>query len=142
LDTADQEKYITMRDQWIRAGEGFVLVYSITSRSFLTQIQKVYDQIRRVKEVASAEYPTGMDYSSTPSRTKSRGRVSVMLVGNKSDKVTESEVFYEKGSILARKLEYEFVETSAKNCVKYRKGIPRRGASPQESAAKNKYQFP
>jgi GTPase KRas protein len=34
LDTAGQEEYTALRDQWIRDGEGFVLVYSIsTTRS-------------------------------------------------------------------------------------------------------------
>ena len=38
LDTAGQEEYTALRDQWIRDGEGFVLVYSITSRSSLSLI--------------------------------------------------------------------------------------------------------
>jgi len=30
LDTAGQEEFKTMRDQWIKDGEGFLLLYSIT----------------------------------------------------------------------------------------------------------------
>ena len=33
LDTAGQEEYSSMQDQWMREGKGFLLVYSITSRS-------------------------------------------------------------------------------------------------------------
>ncbi|KAK5001790.1 Ras GTPase, partial [Cryomyces antarcticus] len=40
-----------------------------------------------------------------------------MLVGNKSDRVTEREVSTQEGSALARELNCEFVEASAKNCV-------------------------
>src|SRR5438128_9220601 len=33
LDTAGQEEYSAMRDQYMRTGEGFLLVYAITSRA-------------------------------------------------------------------------------------------------------------
>jgi GTPase KRas len=32
LDTAGQEEYFAMREQYMRSSHGFVLVYSITSR--------------------------------------------------------------------------------------------------------------
>eukprot|EP00490_Sorites_sp_Unknown_P002761 CAMPEP_0114656540 /NCGR_PEP_ID=MMETSP0191-20121206/12498_1 /TAXON_ID=126664 /ORGANISM="Sorites sp." /LENGTH=98 /DNA_ID=CAMNT_0001873961 /DNA_START=92 /DNA_END=384 /DNA_ORIENTATION=+ len=32
LDTAGQEEFSSMQDQWMREGKGFLLVYSITSR--------------------------------------------------------------------------------------------------------------
>ena len=41
LDTAGQEEYTALRDQWIRDGEGFVLVYSIISRSTFERIPRV-----------------------------------------------------------------------------------------------------
>src|ERR1700753_274535 len=50
LDTAGQEEYTALRDQWIRDGEGFVLVYSISSRQSFQRIGKFYKQIQRVKE--------------------------------------------------------------------------------------------
>ncbi|GBE78121.1 Ras-like protein [Sparassis crispa] len=33
IDTAGQEEYATLRDQWVREGQGFILVYSIASRA-------------------------------------------------------------------------------------------------------------
>ncbi|GLD94536.1 hypothetical protein PINS_up003147 [Pythium insidiosum] len=33
LDTAGQEEYTSMQDQWMREGNGFLLVYSVTSQS-------------------------------------------------------------------------------------------------------------
>jgi GTPase KRas len=118
LDTAGQEEYTALRDQWIRDGEGFVLVYSITSRSSFTRIQRFYNQIQRVKDSNNAGSPTGPSYLnpqlSTPAPT---GPVPVMLVGNKSDKVTERAVSSQEGQALARELGCDFVEASAKNCI-------------------------
>ncbi|KAI9320650.1 small GTPase superfamily [Dichotomocladium elegans] len=96
LDTAGQEEYTALRDQWIRDGEGFLLVYSITSRSTFERVERFRDQIFRVKEV---------------------DRVPLILVGNKCDKVTEREVSREEGFQMGRRLNCEFIETSAKTCV-------------------------
>ncbi|PWW77177.1 ras-domain-containing protein [Tuber magnatum] len=106
LDTAGQEEYTALRDQWIRDGEGFVLVYSISSRSSFTRIPRFHGQILRVKESST----TGGNYPANNS-------VPIMLVGNKSDRVTEREVSTQEGHALARELGCEFVEASAKNCV-------------------------
>ena len=126
LDTAGQEEYTALRDQWIRDGEGFVLVYSITSRSSFTRVQRFYHQIQRVKESASAGSPTGASYLTSPLHSPSpgpTGPVPVMLVGNKSDKVTEREVSSQEGLALAKELGCEFVEASAKNCVNVEKAF-------------------
>ncbi|KAJ3034939.1 Ras GTPase ras2 [Rhizophlyctis rosea] len=96
LDTAGQEEYTALRDQWIRDGEGFLLVYSITSRSTYDRVERFRDQIARVKDT---------------------DRVPLMLVGNKCDKVAEREVSKEEGIYLARRIKCEFIETSAKTCV-------------------------
>ncbi|KAI9268294.1 small GTPase superfamily [Phascolomyces articulosus] len=96
LDTAGQEEYTALRDQWIRDGEGFLLVYSITSRSTFERIERFRDQIFRVKDVDD---------------------VPLMLVGNKCDKVTEREVTREEGYAMAKRLACDFIETSAKTCV-------------------------
>ncbi|KAI9704616.1 MAG: Ras GTPase ras2 [Bogoriella megaspora] len=117
LDTAGQEEYTALRDQWIRDGEGFVLVYSITSRSSFSRIEKFYHQIQRVKEsvAATAGSPT---YPGAPiSPGVNYGPAPVMLVGNKSDRVTEREVSTQEGTAMARALGCDFVEASAKNCV-------------------------
>ena len=118
LDTAGQEEYTALRDQWIRDGEGFVLVYSITSRASFSRLGKFYNQIQRVKDSANAGSPTSVGYLPSPiSPTMSSfsGPAPVMLVGNKSDRVTEREVSTQEGSALAKELGCEFVEASAKN---------------------------
>jgi GTPase KRas protein len=79
-----------------RDGEGFLLVYSITSRSTFDRIERFRDQIFRVKDVDN---------------------VPLMLVGNKCDKVTERDVHREEGYAMAKRLGCDFIETSAKTCV-------------------------
>ena len=110
LDTAGQEDYVSLRDQWIRDGDGFVLVYAISSRASFQQLRSFYNQIRRVKEASSSpafDAPPGGAPKLSP----------IMLVGNKCDKVTEREVSTQEGSSLARELGCDFIEASAKNCV-------------------------
>lgn len=119
LDTAGQEEYTALRDQWIRDGEGFVLVYSISSRASFTRIKKFHHQIQRVKESSNNGSPTypGSPLSLTSTGSETFGAVPVMLVGNKCDRVTEREVSTQEGSALARQLGCDFVEASAKNCL-------------------------
>ena len=120
LDTAGQEEYTALRDQWIRDGEGFVLVYSITSRSSFSRIQKFYNQIQRVKDSTNAGSPVSAGYLSSPmspSMGNFSGPAPVMLVGNKSDRVTEREVSTQEGNALAKELGCDFVEASAKNNI-------------------------
>ena len=124
LDTAGQEEYTALRDQWIRDGEGFVLVYSITSRSSFSRIRKFHSQIQRVKESSSAGSPTGSYLASPMSPTMpGNGQAPVMLVGNKSDRVTEREVSTQEGSALAKEMGCDFVEASAKNCINVEKAF-------------------
>jgi GTPase KRas len=124
LDTAGQEEYISLRDQWIRDGEGFVLVYSITHRPSFDSIQKYFNLIQRVKDSGNAGSPIVSSYLNPslaiPAPT---GPVPVMLVGNKSDKVTERAVSSQEGQALARELGCDFVEASAKNCINVEKAF-------------------
>lgn len=119
LDTAGQEEYTALRDQWIRDGEGFVLVYSISSRSSFTRIPRFHNQILRVKESAGTGGSPMANYNSQAQvyGGSPAANVPIMLVGNKSDRVTEREVSTQEGHSLARELGCEFVEASAKNCV-------------------------
>lgn len=73
-------------------GQGFILVYSIASRSTFDRLEIFRQSMRRVK----------------------RGDPIFMLVGNKCDKTYEREVSKEEGAALARQFGCEFIETSAK----------------------------
>eukprot|EP00732_Lithocolla_globosa_P004305 Lithocolla_globosa_v1_NODE_3914_length_1551_cov_49.851604.p2 type:complete len:186 gc:universal NODE_3914_length_1551_cov_49.851604:207-764(+) len=102
LDTAGQEEYTALRDQWIRDGEGFVLVYSIIARSTFDRVQRFRDQISRVKDTDD---------------------LALMLVGNKCDQAAEREVPTSEGEALAKTLKCEFTEASAKTCVNVEKAF-------------------
>jgi GTPase KRas protein len=124
-ETAGQEEYTALRDQWIRDGEGFVLVYSITSRASFSRITKFYNQIKMVKESSSSGSPSGPSYLNSPMNASSGPAmpVPVMLVGNKSDKAVERAVSAQEGQALAKELGCEFVEASAKNCINVEKAF-------------------
>jgi len=93
LDTAGQETFSAMRELYMKNGEGFVLVYSITSlRSF-----EDLDVIRQ-----------GII------RHKNKSNVPMVLVGNKSDLERKREVDMNRGKDLAKSYGCPFVETSAK----------------------------
>lgn len=64
LDTAGQEEFSAMREQYMRSGEGFLLVFSLTDHASFTEITKFQKQILRVKD---------------------RDEFPMLLVGNKSD---------------------------------------------------------
>ncbi|GAA5847795.1 hypothetical protein JCM9279_006637 [Rhodotorula babjevae] len=96
LDTAGQEEYTALRDQWIREGEGFLIVYSTTSRASFDRVERFRHQVARVKDSDS---------------------VPVVLVGNKIDRVHEREVETRHGEELAKRLGCAFIETSAKTRV-------------------------
>ncbi|RMY74633.1 hypothetical protein D0862_14073, partial [Hortaea werneckii] len=71
LDTAGQEEYSAMREQYMRTGEGFLLVYSMTSRQSFEEIITFQQQILRVKD---------------------RDYFPIIVVGNKCDLESEREV--------------------------------------------------
>lgn len=96
LDTAGQEEYSAMREQYMRTGEGFLLVYSITSKTSFEELMTYYQQIQRVKD---------SDY------------VPIVIVGNKSDLEDERQVSYEEGVRLAKQFNSPFMETSAKQNI-------------------------
>lgn len=102
LDTAGQEEYIALIDQWIHGAECFLLVYSISSRASFDRIRDFHKGIQLLKE---------------SSWSGSYGLVPVMLVANKCDRVAEREVSKAEGKALAAELGYGFVESSAKNDI-------------------------
>uniref|UniRef100_A0AAX7UD45 RAS related n=1 Tax=Astatotilapia calliptera TaxID=8154 RepID=A0AAX7UD45_ASTCA len=64
LDTAGQEEFGAMREQYMRSGEGFLLVFALNDRGSYHEVQKFHTQILRVKD---------------------RDDFPMVLVGNKAD---------------------------------------------------------
>ena len=50
LDTAGQEEYSAMRDQYMRTGEGFLLVFAVNNAKSFEDISQYREQIKRVKD--------------------------------------------------------------------------------------------
>ncbi|KAB7500763.1 Ras-related protein M-Ras [Armadillidium nasatum] len=94
LDTAGQEEFSAMREQYMRKGDGFMLVYSVTDKQSFENIPHFYNQILRVKDKDS--YP-------------------MLLVGNKIDLVHQRKVSEEMGREMSQRLNVGFIETSAKD---------------------------
>jgi len=93
LDTAGQEEYSAMRDQYMRTGQGFLCVFAITSRSSFDEITSFREQILRVKD---------------------QDKVPMVLSGNKCDLESERQVTTAEGQDLAKSFACPFFETSAK----------------------------
>ncbi|KAF5287244.1 hypothetical protein FQR65_LT12288 [Abscondita terminalis] len=94
LDTAGTEQFASMRDLYIKNGQGFVVVYSLTNH-------QTFQDIRSMKELIT--------------RVKGTERVPILLVANKVDLDHQREVTTDEGDSLATQWDCPFVEASAKN---------------------------
>eukprot|EP01104_Vermistella_antarctica_P012288 TRINITY_DN352_c0_g1_i1.p1 TRINITY_DN352_c0_g1~~TRINITY_DN352_c0_g1_i1.p1 ORF type:complete len:190 (+),score=45.04 TRINITY_DN352_c0_g1_i1:176-745(+) len=94
MDTAGQEEYSALRDQYMKTGQGFILVYSITTQTSFEAATKLRTQILRIKE--------------------ENQDIPIILVGNKLDLDEERAVTTEQGKALAQKFACGFIEASAK----------------------------
>ncbi|KAH9367047.1 hypothetical protein HPB48_022436 [Haemaphysalis longicornis] len=52
LDTAGQEEYSAMRDQYMRTGEGFLLVFAVNNGKSFEDISMYREQVRAEREFA------------------------------------------------------------------------------------------
>jgi len=64
LDTAGTEQFTAMRELYMKQGQGFLLVFSITSMASLHELSEIREQIIRIKD---------------------DDKVPLVIVGNKSD---------------------------------------------------------
>lgn len=124
LELSGMEEYTALRDQFIRDGDGFVLVYSVKSRASFTRISRHYQQTRMIKEyytpLRSQSYQ-GSSPSVILNSLKSGGPYPVMLVGNMCDRATEPAVSSQEGLALANELGCGFMEVSLSNSVSVEK---------------------
>ena len=74
LDTAGQEEFSSMQDQWMREGKCFLLVYSITSR-------QTFDEVDTLREKLSRARGHGL-----------RGPMPFFVIGNKCDLEEQRQV--------------------------------------------------
>merc|ERR1712243_10520 len=93
LDTAGQEDYAAIRDNYFRSGEGFLCVFSITEEDSFQATQEFREQILRVK---------------------SDSNIPFILVGNKADLSGSRQVQLATANSKATEWQVPYVETSAK----------------------------
>eukprot|EP01118_Nematostelium_gracile_P001092 TRINITY_DN11108_c0_g1_i1.p1 TRINITY_DN11108_c0_g1~~TRINITY_DN11108_c0_g1_i1.p1 ORF type:complete len:185 (+),score=50.16 TRINITY_DN11108_c0_g1_i1:44-598(+) len=93
FDTAGQEEYSALRDQYLQKSDGVLLIYSITSKHTFDTCPKSKVNIERLK----------LDHPNFP----------MVLVGNKVDLEGERQVSTAAGKELADKWGVPFFETSA-----------------------------
>ena len=93
LDTAGQEDYAVIRDNYFRTGEGFLCVFSVTERETFDSMRDFREQILRVK----------VD-----------DQVPIILVGNKTDLKDQRVISGDEANALAHTWGVTYIETSAK----------------------------
>lgn len=93
LDTAGQEDYAAIRDNYFRSGEGFLCVFSITEPESFAATSEFREQILRVK---------------------SDENIPFLLVGNKADLEDKRQVSTDEAKAKAEEWNVPYVETSAK----------------------------
>lgn len=92
LDTAGQEEYSAMREQYMRTGEGFLIVFAVNSTKSFEDINMYREEIKKVKDSKN---------------------VPIVLVGNKCD-LPAWTVDMVQARKMAKQCGIPFVETSAK----------------------------
>lgn len=94
LDTAGQEEYAAIRDNYYRSGEGFLCVFSVCEQESFNHTQEFREQICRVLD---------------------DDKVPFILVGNKSDMEDARKVSTKEAEQKAQTWGCPYIETSAKN---------------------------
>ncbi|GAM27120.1 hypothetical protein SAMD00019534_102950 [Acytostelium subglobosum LB1] len=94
-DTAGQERFKSITQTFYRGSHGVIVVYDTTDPKSFERCRSWIEEINQY----------------------SNGGMIMILVGNKSDLVTQRKVTFEQGKALADELSIKFLETSAKDNV-------------------------
>lgn len=93
LDTAGVAQFTAMRELYIKNGQGFLLVYSVTDKKSLEELLAIREQIIRIKGTSN---------------------IPIVLIGNKCDLTEERELNPEEGISVSKQWnKVPFYETSA-----------------------------
>merc|ERR1711874_304447 len=93
LDTAGTEQFTAMRDLYMKNGQGFVLVYSITAQSTFNDLTELREQILRVKD--AEDIPMGLvGKDQGMNMARQFGSCTFMETSAKA-KIGVSDVFYD-----------------------------------------------
>lgn len=94
LDTAGTDQFVAMRDLYMKTGQGFLLVFSITSPSSLEEIAGLREEIIRIKDDET---------------------VPIVICGNKADLEEQRAVPRARGFEVSQRWGAPYYETSARN---------------------------
>ncbi|KAJ2894019.1 hypothetical protein MKZ38_008021 [Zalerion maritima] len=93
LDTAGTEQFVAMRDLYMKTGQGFLLVFSITSHSSLQELAQLREEIIRIKDDEN---------------------IPIVLVGNKADLEENRAVQRTKAFSVSQRWGAPYYEASAR----------------------------
>ena len=99
MEIAGQEEYSTLRDQYMRSGDGYMFVYSIVSLSTFLGMNDTRNQLYRVLEKEATDH------------------IPICVCGNKCDIETEREVSKDEAIKVTSQWGCLFYETSAKEDI-------------------------
>ncbi|XP_065322882.1 ras-related protein Ral-A-like isoform X2 [Gordionus sp. m RMFG-2023] len=112
LDTAGQEDYAAIRDNYFRSGEGFLCVFSITERESYDATEDFREQILRVKN---------------------EEEVPFILIGNKCDLEHKRQITKQEAINRANQWNVPYIETSAKTRTNVDKKLTRKKVQKQKT---------
>ena len=92
IDTAGQEKFKSISENYLKGTDGVILVFDLTNKETLDLVNYWADCIKK----------------------NNRDNIGIILFGNKSDLENDRDVTYEEGKNLADKLKCLYYEGSAK----------------------------
>ena len=92
IDTAGQEEFKVLREQHIKFGDGYIIVYSIDKRDSFIEVPAFINEILE---------------------TKMKQNCPMVICGNKCDLTIDREIAKEEGLEIAQKYNVPFYETSA-----------------------------
>ncbi|KAL2023508.1 hypothetical protein VTK56DRAFT_2116 [Thermocarpiscus australiensis] len=93
LDTAGTEQFVAMRDFYMKTGNGFLLVFSISSKSSFEELCTLRDDIIRIKDDEN---------------------IPIVVVGNKSDLEDQRAVDRAKAFSVCQRWRAPYYEASAR----------------------------
>ncbi|KAK4199707.1 ras family-domain-containing protein [Triangularia verruculosa] len=93
LDTAGTDQFVAMRDLFLKSGQGFLLVFSIASRSSFDELATLREEILRIKD----------DHL-----------IPIVMVGNKADLEDQRAVDRARAFGVSRSWNAPYYESSAR----------------------------
>lgn len=96
IDTAGQEEFTALKDSYIRQGDAFILVFSITSKNSWLDLVGLRDSIYLIHDKDKTEY------------------IPILICANKKDLEQDRQVSTEEIKTVAEDWNCQFKEVSAK----------------------------